>query len=376
MSKLIFFTVAVVAVMFAALTGFASADTGGPDDGGYRFIDSNEPDGPSFDDEYVDIRTTGTRLPCSDVDDCLDRDISIGFEFMFYGETYDVVSIGSNGGLFFGDFGDEFYQEYTNEGLPSSNVLYDSDEGEYHEAASILTFWDDLISEPEYCDASGIFYQLVGSGSQQRFIVQWDSCHYDLTFSYPDCAVNVQVQLLEGSNHILMVYEDTIFGENDCDEIAQTGELREHKDGQLLVGPVALPLYDGGASATVGIQQDDEVALEYSYDGTRSIENELAICFYESDVQFVPCGGLIRQPEPTRPPSIGGALSGLFTGQPTPLPTAPSAVAPAATSQVISPPRTGDAGLADGSRTFGVAIVAIVATLLALGLATRLHSRA
>jgi hypothetical protein len=40
-------------------------------------------------------------------------------------------------------------------------------------------------------------------------------------------------------------------------------------------------------------------------------------------------------------------LGGLFAGQPTPLPTAPppAAVAPAATSPVISPPRTGDAGL-------------------------------
>ena len=38
-------------------------------------------------------------------------------------------------------------------------------------------------------------------------------------------------------------------------------------------------------------------------------------------------------------------LGGLFSGQPTPLPTAPAAVAPAATAPVITPPRTGDAGL-------------------------------
>jgi hypothetical protein len=46
-------------------------------------------------------------------------------------------------------------------------------------------------------------------------------------------------------------------------------------------------------------------------------------------------------------PNIGAGLSGLFNGQPTPLPTAPAAVAPAATSPVITPPRTGDGGLAD-----------------------------
>ena len=40
-------------------------------------------------------------------------------------------------------------------------------------------------------------------------------------------------------------------------------------------------------------------------------------------------------------------LGGLFSGQPTPLPTAPApaAVAPATTSPVISPPRTGEAGI-------------------------------
>jgi hypothetical protein len=48
-----------------------------------------------------------------------------------------------------------------------------------------------------------------------------------------------------------------------------------------------------------------------------------------------------------RPPNIGAGLSGLFAGQPTPLPTAPApASAPAATSP-ITPPRTGDGGLAD-----------------------------
>jgi hypothetical protein len=58
-------------------------------------------------------------------------------------------------------------------------------------------------------------------------------------------------------------------------------------------------------------------------------------------------------PEPTEKPreriersvpNIGAGLSGLFAGQPTPLPTA-AAPAPAAPSQGIRPPNTGDAGL-------------------------------
>jgi hypothetical protein len=61
-------------------------------------------------------------------------------------------------------------------------------------------------------------------------------------------------------------------------------------------------------------------------------------------------------------PNIGAGLSGLFQGQPTPLPTAPSAVAPAATAPTISPPRTGDAGLADESSAplYGIAAACLV----------------
>ena len=55
---------------------------------------------------------------------------------------------------------------------------------------------------------------------------------------------------------------------------------------------------------------------------------------------------LVPEVQSTRPPNIGAGLSGLFNGMPTPLPTAPSAVAPAATAPSISPPRTGDGGLA------------------------------
>jgi len=61
-------------------------------------------------------------------------------------------------------------------------------------------------------------------------------------------------------------------------------------------------------------------------------------------------------PEPTptetavirdRPPNIGAGLSGLFQGQPTPLPTAPVPAGVAPSSASIRPPSTGDAGLSN-----------------------------
>jgi hypothetical protein len=49
----------------------------------------------------------------------------------------------------------------------------------------------------------------------------------------------------------------------------------------------------------------------------------------------------VNRPVERQPLNLGG----LFSGQPTPLPTAPSAVAPAATASAITPPRTGDGGI-------------------------------
>jgi len=55
----------------------------------------------------------------------------------------------------------------------------------------------------------------------------------------------------------------------------------------------------------------------------------------------------VPEAENNRPPNIGAGLSGLFAGQPTPLPSArPATTAPAAVAPTISPPRTGDGGLA------------------------------
>lgn len=92
----------------------------------------------------------------------------------------------------------------------------------------------------------------------------------------------------------------------------------------------------------------------------RSVENDQSLEINEPEPEpgcdIVSKVWVAPTPEPTATaeprerversvPNIGAGLSGLFNGQPTALPTAPSAVAPAATTPVIRPPSTGDAGL-------------------------------
>ena len=84
---------------------------------------------------------------------------------------------------------------------------------------------------------------------------------------------------------------------------------------------------------------DCEGTSDYGYEiSGNTVEIYYAIGTSESFIRCVFTNQEVRQPL---------NLGGLFSGQPTPLPTAPppAAVAPATRSQVISPPRTGDAGL-------------------------------
>jgi hypothetical protein len=228
------------------------------------------------------------------------------------------------------------------------------------------------------------------------FITQWKACHYDYytyyddnlgEYVYPDpCTVDVQVILSRGTNTIVTQYLDTIFNSPECN--AAYDNLLEEAPQEASAAPaVSKPRnnelstadapsgYDNGESVTVGIQESSDSGLEYTYEGPRPITDGLAICFYPEDANLSDCRPAQREERP-RPPNIGAGLSGLFAGQPTPLPTAPAAVAPAATSPVITPPRTGDAGLASKSSRSAIAVAAGAIALVSLAAAVRLKARA
>jgi len=75
------------------------ARTGGPDSFGYRFIDSDEPGGPTF--EWLDIEATGTAGPSGD--DSY-RVISLPSAFEYYGDFYTQVTISTNGWVALGSW--------------------------------------------------------------------------------------------------------------------------------------------------------------------------------------------------------------------------------------------------------------------------------
>jgi hypothetical protein len=134
--------------------GTSPEGSGGPDDFGYYWIDSDEPGGPEF--NWIDIASYGTPLFLGDDDY---ETVTLPFIFPFYGENKTSMKISSNGYLTFGSDG----TDYSNDPIPSP-----IDPNDF-----IATFWDDL--NPPAGGAIYYYYDAVND----RFIVEWQNVpHY------------------------------------------------------------------------------------------------------------------------------------------------------------------------------------------------------
>ncbi len=156
--------------------------SGGPDGFGYRWIDSNEPGGPTY--GFVDISETGTALELSDDEGEL---VPLPFTFSFYGDNKTEVIISSNGFLTFGPDGSDF----TNDPIPDPAEPNDF----------IAAFWDDLDPRAEQ---SAIYYQDMGDG---RFVVQYEMILDYPASSNPGTEKTFEI-ILDADGSILLQYEE------------------------------------------------------------------------------------------------------------------------------------------------------------------------
>lgn len=219
-----------------------SRATGGPDGFGYSYIDSNEvsPYAPSY--LWIDACASGTSLGLSDDGTA---SIPIGFTFDFYGNPYTSALVDNNGNLSMGadpgGFSNDCPMPSTSENDP---MLY--------------PFWDDLNNQTG--DVCWEYHAVcpqpdgIGTGTGECVVIEWfDRPHYQQIGS-----TTFEAILYEGGD-IVYQYADVDFGD---------------------------PAYDGGASATVGIEDDLAGAgyfLEYSCNAA-NIAADLAILFTTGDV--------------------------------------------------------------------------------------------
>ncbi len=137
------------------------ASSVGPDGFGYSAV--------SITPQFVDISPTGSSPTPNapilvGIDDGYTRFRSSnlsGFQFKFYNTTYNTIYVSSNGLITFGS--GNF--NYTNTDLTTAPSQ-----------AAIAPLWSDLVVRGDA--NSGVYWEVVGSGNSQQFIVQWD----DVTF--------------------------------------------------------------------------------------------------------------------------------------------------------------------------------------------------
>jgi uncharacterized repeat protein (TIGR01451 family) len=227
--------------IFSIQTSVVGGRSGGPDNFGYTFKDSNTQNGPAY--NWIDITSTGTMILNNSDDIYLDN-LPVGFFFNFYGTDYSQVSI-TNNGIVLASGGTS---QYINQPIGSSTP---------HNF--IAPFWDDLVT---WNGSTGgpvgsIYYETMGNAPNREFVVEWkDNQHYSSSSS----GVTFEAILYEGSNNIKFQYKNVDFG--------------------IVSGSTGsdLPPYDKGGSATAGIEGPDGRGLQYSYNEQVLLPN-LAILF-------------------------------------------------------------------------------------------------
>jgi hypothetical protein len=213
---------------------FPSEGSGGPDDYGYLWIDSNEPEGPAY--NWRDISMLGTLVTFTHNDVGTEL-MPIGFDFNFYGSKYSEFRINPNGWIGFGDD----WTDYHNYELPRLNAP----------RPAVFGFWDDL----DPLQGGDVYYY-----STPDSLIVW----FDNVIHYPGIYTGTYdfQMILYANGHILFQYRQV------------SGDLD---------------------TATIGIQNEDASdALQVVYDALY-VENELAVLFYSGPtwLEISSCAGAI-----------------------------------------------------------------------------------
>ncbi len=153
--------------------------SGGPDTYGYKWVDSDETNGPVY--NWIDITGVGTSIALSD--DGESSSISMGMTFNFYGVDYTSLVIGSNGAVMFN--GTDL--PYGNLSIPTSTTPN----------GIVALLWDDLNP------ASGNNIYYYHDTANTRFIVSYINIPHYNTTSYN----TVQLILYE-SGKIVYQYQE------------------------------------------------------------------------------------------------------------------------------------------------------------------------
>ncbi|MHB9077543.1 MAG: Ig-like domain-containing protein [Pirellulaceae bacterium] len=183
-----------------------------------------------------------------------------GFQFQFYGVDYTELFYSTNGLITFGtENADADNTDLTN--LPPQ--------------AAIAAFWEDMITGSG--DREAVFWEVRGSGNNQRLIIQWNSVHLASTFGFAQGPLNFQAVLSERDKSIQFNYQTV------------TGPLLIEGGPDQQVGTFGSGQQNSPAIAT---DQDGNYVVVWTADGQDG--DGLAIYGRRYDVDANPLSGEFR----------------------------------------------------------------------------------
>ena len=174
--------------------GVSIDGSGGPDDFGYEWIDSNEPTGPVY--EWNDISSTGTAVTTwiptgtyNALDEGYAGPLPLGFDFSFYGTDHSNIYVNSNGYLAFAPITSN---TFTNDPIPDTDYPNEI----------IAPFWDDLDGSTQ----GTVHYLQDGN----KFILQFTNWQH-----YPGTG-SLTFQVVLYSSGKIMIYYNSMTSTTDC----------------------------------------------------------------------------------------------------------------------------------------------------------------
>ena len=165
----------------------AEAASGGPDSYGYIWVDSLTPS-PILTYNWVDITSTGSKLTLGD-DDC-SLEMSLGFQFRYYGAANDRVFICSNGFMSMGVPASYSATPPIPDPLPPNN--------------RIVALGMDINP----AKGAGVYIKSYPTSSPRRFIVTWDRIPKVYTTQLQTFQLILEQNQLSKDGRIVMQYKD------------------------------------------------------------------------------------------------------------------------------------------------------------------------
>ena len=301
---------------------------GGPDSWGYSWVDSDDPEGPTY--GWIDISSVGTEVVLGDDDST--SAISIGFDFPFYENSYNQLNINSNGVLHFNGGS----KERTNDPIPDAAIPNNM----------IAIWWDDL--DPR--KGGNIYYYY--DATNERFIVSFDGIpnYYSTTGTgalqfqailTPNGKILLQYGSMEPGSDADGLAGSTIGIENalgdDGLQVVYNAEYI-HDDMAILINAASWLSVDPG-SGTIDPLGNDVVNV--NFDAAELVEDE-----YHGQLT-------IYSDDPDTPELVVPVTMTVGTQAP---PPAPSLVSPIDGAENVSQPLTLDWDVVSGADSYQVQI--------------------